>query len=64
MAKVIQIRDVPDDVHDALVIQAEARGLSLTKFLLGNWSTWPDGLRRPPTTSGSSGRSRRRSRAR
>ncbi len=35
MAKVIQIRDVSDDVHDALVAQAEVRGLSLTKFLLG-----------------------------
>jgi hypothetical protein len=34
MSKVIQVRDVPDDVHDALVAEAEGRGLSLTKFLL------------------------------
>ena len=32
MPKVIQIRDVPDDVHRALVEAAEADGLSLTKF--------------------------------
>ncbi len=30
----IQIRDVPDDVHDALRAAAEARGLSLTRFML------------------------------
>jgi len=34
MARVIQIRDVPDDVHDALRGAAEARGLSLTKYML------------------------------
>lgn len=33
MAKVIHIRDVPDDVHAALTAAAEARGLSLTKYL-------------------------------
>lgn len=33
MAKVIHIRDVPDDVHAALTEAAEARGLSLTKYL-------------------------------
>lgn len=33
MAKVIHIRDVPDDVHAALARAAEARGLSLTKYL-------------------------------
>lgn len=34
MTRVIQIRDVPDDVHDALRAAADARGLSLTKFVL------------------------------
>jgi hypothetical protein len=34
MARVIQIRDVPDDVHRALVGAAEAQGLSLTRYLL------------------------------
>lgn len=35
MPRVGQIRDVPDDVHDALRDAAEARGLSLTKYMLG-----------------------------
>jgi hypothetical protein len=34
VAKVIQIRDVPDDVHRALVRAAEADGLSLTRYAL------------------------------
>ncbi len=34
MSRVIQIRDVPDDVHDALVDAAEAQGLSLTRYML------------------------------
>lgn len=34
MSKVIQIRDVPDDVHDALVESARAEGLSLTRYML------------------------------
>lgn len=34
MSKVIQIRDVPDDVHRALADAAEAEGLSLTRFVL------------------------------
>lgn len=34
MPRVIQIRDVPDDVHDALVGAAEAQGLSLTRYML------------------------------
>ena len=34
MSKVIQIRDVPDDVHDALAEAAEAQGLSLTRYML------------------------------
>jgi hypothetical protein len=33
MSKVIQIRDVPDRVHAALVEAAEAEGLSLTGYL-------------------------------
>ncbi len=34
MTKVIQIRDVPDDVHAALTEQAEAAGMSLSRFVL------------------------------
>ena len=34
MSKVIQVRDVPDDVHEALVRQAKAEGLSLNQFVL------------------------------
>ena len=34
MSKVIQIRDVPDDVHDALAQAAHAQGLSLTKYMV------------------------------
>jgi uncharacterized protein (DUF1778 family) len=34
MPRVIQIRDVPDDVHDALTDAAEAQGLSLTRYML------------------------------
>lgn len=34
MSKVMQIRDVPDDVHAALAEFARAEGLSLTKYLL------------------------------
>jgi hypothetical protein len=34
MPKVIQIRDVPDDVHAELTRCAEAAGLSLSKFAL------------------------------
>lgn len=33
MSKVIQVRDVPDRVHAALVEAAEAQGLSLTSYL-------------------------------
>jgi uncharacterized protein (DUF1778 family) len=32
--KSIQIRDVPEDIHDALAAAAAAQGLSLTKFML------------------------------
>ncbi|MGV0700242.1 hypothetical protein [Mycolicibacter sinensis] len=33
MSKVMQIRDVPDEVHAALVEAAAAQGLSLTRYL-------------------------------
>ncbi|TWP37248.1 FitA-like ribbon-helix-helix domain-containing protein [Leekyejoonella antrihumi] len=34
MSKVLQIRGVPDEVHDALAQAAQAQGLSLTKYVL------------------------------
>ena len=34
MSRVIQIRDVHDDVHAALADAAEAQGLSLTRYML------------------------------
>lgn len=34
MSKIVQIRDVPDEVHDALAEAAEAAGLSLTRYML------------------------------
>ncbi len=34
MSRVIQIRNVPDEVHDALANAAEAQGLSLTRYML------------------------------
>ena len=34
MARVIQIRDVPDEVHEALAKAAEAERLSLNRYLL------------------------------
>lgn len=34
MPKAIHIRNVPDDVHDALAKAAEAQGLSLTRYML------------------------------
>lgn len=33
VSKVIQIRDVPDDVRDALARAAEAEGLSMTGYV-------------------------------
>lgn len=33
MARVIQIRDVPDNVHDELSAVAREEGLSLTRFV-------------------------------
>jgi len=34
MPRVIQIRNVPDDVHDALAQAAATEGLSLTRYML------------------------------
>jgi uncharacterized protein (DUF1778 family) len=34
MARVIQIRDVPDEVHAALASAANEQGLSLTRYML------------------------------
>lgn len=34
MPRVIQVRDVPDAVHDTLRAAADARGLSLTRYVL------------------------------
>jgi hypothetical protein len=34
MPRVIQIRHVPDEVHDALVVAAKAQGLSLTRYMV------------------------------
>lgn len=34
MARVIQIRDVPDDVHKVLAEAAAAEGLSLTRYMV------------------------------
>ena len=34
MAKVIQIRDVPDEVHEALAKAAETERLSLNRYVL------------------------------
>ena len=34
MSRVIQIRDVPDQVHDALAHAAASQGLSLTRYML------------------------------
>ena len=34
MARIIQIRDVPDDVHEALSEAAAAEGLSLNRYVL------------------------------
>jgi hypothetical protein len=34
MPKLIQIRDVPDEVHDALTAEATSQGLSLTRYML------------------------------
>jgi predicted HicB family RNase H-like nuclease len=43
MSRPIQIRDVPDDVHEALVVKARQEGLSLSAYvrrLLEREATW------------------------
>lgn len=45
MAKTIQVRDVPDDVHEALRVRAARAGLSLSEYLRREVS----GLARRPT---------------
>jgi hypothetical protein len=35
MSKMIQIRNVPDDLHRALKVRAAERGLTLSDYLLG-----------------------------
>ncbi len=37
MGKVVQIRDVPDEVHAELTAQADRAGLSLNRFVLGEF---------------------------
>jgi antitoxin FitA len=34
MSRNVQVRDVPDDVHDELTRQAHGAGLSLNRFML------------------------------
>jgi len=34
VARVIQIRGVPDDIHDTLAKAAEVEGVSLTRYML------------------------------
>lgn len=33
MARIIQIRDVPDDVHEVLAARARLQGMSLSEYL-------------------------------
>jgi len=37
MGKVVQVRDVPDEVHAELTAQADRAGLSLNRFVLGEF---------------------------
>lgn len=39
MTRVIQVRDVPDEVHETLSRQAEAAGVSLNRFLLAEFES-------------------------
>lgn len=47
MGKVIQVRDVPDDVHDQLTARARLAGLSLNQFILREY----DRIARQPTNA-------------
>ncbi len=42
MSKMIQIRDVPDDLHGRLKARAAAEGLSLSQFLLNEARRWAE----------------------
>jgi antitoxin FitA len=42
MSKVIQVRDVPDDIHALLVKQAKAKGMSLNQFILREYQQIAD----------------------
>lgn len=35
MARIIQVRDVPDGVHDTLTARARVQGMSLSEYLRG-----------------------------
>ena len=48
VSRVIQIRDVPDDVHEELRAAAEARGQSLTRYAL---AALEDAVRRQRTVA-------------
>lgn len=37
MGKVVQVRDVPEEVHAELTAQADRAGLSLNRFVLGEF---------------------------
>lgn len=37
MSTIVQVRGVPDDVHDTLKRQAETAGMSLNRFLLAEF---------------------------
>ena len=45
MPKMIQIRNVPDEVHKALKIRAAKAGMRLSEFLLRVVAKWPRGRR-------------------
>ncbi|MGL4176457.1 MAG: FitA-like ribbon-helix-helix domain-containing protein [Dermatophilaceae bacterium] len=47
MSKVIQVRDVPDDVHDRLTARARSAGLSLNQFVLREYER----IARQPTNA-------------
>jgi plasmid stability protein len=39
MSKMIQVRDVPEDVHGTLKARAAREGMSLSDFIKREWST-------------------------
>ncbi|MGA4729804.1 FitA-like ribbon-helix-helix domain-containing protein [Micromonospora taraxaci] len=53
----LQIRDVPEEVRDALAAQAKARGQSLQAYLLELVETQARRLRNPATLARFAGRS-------